>query len=84
MKIKDIAKRMNIDQYRVIEFDKEYMREQLALVGLPTPNVIWIDEISIKKQHSYLIIVCDLEKRQTIWFGGNGRSQADRDLFYAL
>jgi transposase len=67
----------------VKELEKDYMHEQLALAGPPTASVIGIDEISIKKRHSYRIIVSDLEKRQAIWFGGNGRSQADMDLFYA-
>lgn len=83
MPIKDVARRMNLDWHTVKELEKEYMREQLALAGPPMPSVIGIDEISIKKRHSYRIIVSDLEKRQAIWFGGNGRSQADMDLFYA-
>ena len=82
--IKEVAKRMNLDWHTVKELEKDYMREQLALAGPPAPSVIGIDEISIKKRHSYRIIVSDLEKRQAIWFGGNGRSQADMDLFLCL
>ena len=83
MPIKEVAKRMNLDWHTVKELEKDYMREQLALAGPPAPSVIGIDEISIKKRHSYRIIVSDLEKRQAIWFGGNGRSQTDMDQFYA-
>ena len=83
MPIKDVARRMNLDWHTVKELEKEYMREQLAIAGPPNPSVIGIDEISIKKRHTYRIIVSDLEKRRAIWFGGKGRSQADMDQFYA-
>jgi transposase len=60
------------------------MREQLRLAGPPTPRVIGIDEISIKKRHVYRIIVSDLEAKRAIWFGGDGRSEKDMDKFYAF
>ena len=76
--------RMNLDWHTVKELEKEYMREQLARAGPPGPSVIGIDEIAIRKRHTYRIVVSDLEKRRAIWFGGDGRSQADMDRFYAF
>ena len=84
MPVNDVAKRMGLDWHTVKEIDKEYMREQLARAGPPSPSVIGIDEIGIKKRHTYRIVVSDLEKRLPIWFGGDGRSQADMDQFYAF
>jgi len=84
MPIKDVAKRMGLDWHTVKELEKDYMREQLARAGPPSPRVIGIDEIAIKKRHTYRIVVSDLEKRRAIWFGGDGRSQADMDRFYAF
>ena len=83
MPIRDVARRMNLDWHTVKELEKEYMREQLARAGPPSPSVIGIDEIAIKKRHTYRIVVSDLEKRRAIWFGGDGRSEADMDRFYA-
>jgi transposase len=83
MPIKDVAKRMNLDWHTVKELEKDYMREQLARAGSPSPSVIGIDEIAIKKRHIYRIVVSDLEKRRAIWFGGEGRSERDMDQFYA-
>jgi len=60
------------------------MNEQLRLAGHPTPRVIGVDEISIKKGHSYRVVVSDLEARRAIWFVGTGRTEADMDLFYAF
>jgi transposase len=73
-----------LDWHRVKELDKVYMREQLARAGHPQPRVIGIDEISIRKRHVYRIVVSDLEQKRAIWFGGDGRSEADMDQFYAF
>jgi transposase len=84
MTIKDVARRMHLDWHAVKALDKIYMREQLARAGHPAPNVIGIDEVSIKKRHVYRIIVSDLEQKRAIWFGGNGRGETDMDMFYGF
>jgi len=84
MTIRDVARRMHLDWHAVKALDKIYMREQLARAGHPTPNVIGVDEVSIKKRHVYRIVVSDLEQKRAIWFGGKGRSEKDMDLFYAF
>lgn len=58
------------------------MREQLRRTGSPTPEAIGIDEISIRKGHTYRIVVSDLEKRRPIFLGGADRSEESMDLFY--
>jgi hypothetical protein len=63
---------------------KIYMREQIHRAGHPKPKVIGVDEIAIRKGHTYRIVVSDLEKRRAIWFGGEGRTEKDMDLFYAF
>jgi transposase len=84
MSIQDVARRMHLDWHTVKELDKIYMGEQLARAGHPAPRVIGIDEIAIKKRHVYRIVVSDLEAKQAIWFGGQGRSEQDMDQFYAF
>ena len=60
------------------------MEEQLRQAGPPNPRVIGVDEISVRKGHDYRIIVSDLETRRAIWFGGQDRSEASMDEFYAF
>ena len=38
--------------------------------------MIGIDEISIRKGHTYRIVVSDLLRGRPIWFGGDDRSEA--------
>jgi transposase len=80
--ITDVAKELHLDWHTVKELEKQYMREQLRRQGAPRPKVIGIDEVSIKKGHTYRIVVSDLERRRPIWFGGKDRSEASMDEFY--
>lgn len=80
--IKDIADELYLDWKTVKELDKQYMREKLRRAGKPNPKMIGIDEISIRKGHSYRIVVSDLEKRRAIWFGGEDRTEESMNLFF--
>jgi len=80
--IKDVAKELNLGWDAVKDLDKQYMAAQLARAGTPAPKVIGIDEISIRKGHTYRIVVSDLLRRRPIWFGGVDRSEASMSAFY--
>jgi transposase len=81
--LSEVADELGLDWHTVKELDKEYMREQLTVAGLPSPRVIGIDEIAIAPRHRYRIVVSDLELRRPIWFGGEDRSEASLNAFYA-
>ena len=81
--IKDIAAELALEWHTVRDLETQYMRAQLCRAGTPGPKVIGIDEISIRKRHTYRIVVSDLERRRPIWFGGDGRAEADMDAFFA-
>jgi transposase len=80
--IKDVAEELHLDWHTVKELDKEYMRVQLERMGAPGPKAIGIDEISIRKGHTYRIVVSDLIRHRPIWFGGEDRSEASMEQFY--
>ena len=60
----------------------EYMRAQLERAGPETPRAIGVDETSIRKGHTYRIVVSDLDRGCAIWFGGDGRKEVDMAKFY--
>jgi len=80
--IKDIAEELRLGWDAVKELDKQYMRAQLKRTGTAGPHAIGIDEISIRKGHTYRIVVSDLIRHRPIWFGGEDRSEASMDQFY--
>jgi transposase len=82
--IRDVAAEENLDWQTVKRLEKRYMAEQLERAGTAGPKVIGFDEVSIRKGHTYRIVVSDLERHRPIWFGGSDRSEASLDQFYAF
>lgn len=80
--IRDVAKELHLDWKTVKSLEEQYMREQLRRCGKPAPKIIGIDEIAIRKGHTYRIVVSDLERHRPIWFGGEDRSEESMDKFY--
>lgn len=80
--VKDVAKELHLDWHAVKELDKQYMAAQLARAGTLGPKAIGIDEISIRKGHTYRIVVSDLIRGRPIWFGGQDRSETSMAQFY--
>src|SRR5712691_11373074 len=81
--ITDVAKELRLDWHTVKALEQQYMSEQLRRAGTPGPTVLGLDEVSIKKGHTYRIVVSDLVRQRPIWFGGQDRSEASLDQFYA-
>jgi transposase len=82
--IRDVAKEHLLDWKTVKTLEMQYMREQIKRAGKPRPKVIGVDEISIRRGHTYRIVVSDLERRRPIWFGGKDRSEDSMDEFFVF
>ena len=79
MTVQDVVPETHRAWGTIRDLEREYMREPLRRAGSPAPTVVGIDAISIRKGHTYRIVVSDLERRRSIWFGGNDRSDERRD-----
>ena len=82
MTVKDVAQETHLAWWTIRDVAMEYMRAQLRRAGQPAPNVVGIDERSIRTGHTYRIVVSDLARRRPIWFGGNDRSEESMDECY--
>ncbi|MDP1538124.1 MAG: ISL3 family transposase [Burkholderiales bacterium] len=82
MTVRDVAEEFHLDWHAVKELDKQYMRAQLARAGTPAPQVIGVDEISVRKGQDYRIVVSDLLRMRPIWFGGQDRKESSMAQFY--
>ena len=80
--IRDVTRETHLDWKTIKALEKQYMEVQLRRAGTPGPQIIGIDEISVRKGHTYRIIVSDLVRQRPIWFGGTDRSEASMNLFF--
>jgi transposase len=80
--IQDVAKEFKLDWHAVKALEIQYMEAQLKAAPKTAPEAIGIDEISVRKGHTYRIVVSDLKRKVPIWFGGEDRSEASMALFY--
>jgi len=83
MTVKRVAELNNLSWDQVWRIEKCYMRrvidnhppsKQLRAIG--------IDEVSIRKGHTYAVVVADLDQKRPIWLGGQGRSEQDLAMFF--
>lgn len=83
MTVKRVAELNNLSWDQVWRMEKCYMHRLLESHP-PAKQIraIGIDEISIRKGHSYAIVVADLDQRRPIWMGGQGRTEQDMQLFF--
>jgi transposase len=83
MPVKRVAKLNNLSWDQTWRMEKCYMRRLLEQHP-PSKQLraIGIDEISIRKGHTYAIVVADLDQRRPIWLGGQGRSEQDMQQFF--
>jgi transposase len=80
--IQGVAWELKLDWHTVKTLERQYMRAQLERAATPGPKAIGIDEVSIRKGHTYRIVVSDLIRGRPIWFGGADRSEASLRQFY--
>src|SRR5262249_15649584 len=81
--IKHVAAELGLDWHTVKALEMQYMEAQLKRAGTPGPRAIGIDEIAIRKGHTYRVVVDDPDRGRPIWFGGEDRSEASMSQFYA-
>ncbi|MBI5855251.1 MAG: ISL3 family transposase, partial [Nitrospirae bacterium] len=79
MSNRSAAQMLRLHEHTVKDLDMRYMQAWLAKTPPPAPRVIGVDERSIKKGHTYRMVVSDLERGRPIWVGGQGRTNADLD-----
>ena len=83
MSNKAVAELERLHDSTVKDLSKLYMQEQVRRAGRLKPRAIGIDEIAVRKGHDYRVVVSDLDQGRPIWMGGNGRTQADVEQFFA-
>jgi transposase len=83
MTVKRVAEIYHLGWEQTWRMDKAYMKRAVERNPIPDNlRAIGIDEISVRKRHTYRITVSDLDIPRPIWIGGAGRAEEDLNLFF--
>jgi transposase len=85
MSLTAVARYHRIGWDQAWRMELEYMRDLIQRYppSASLLRVIGVDEISVRKGHTYRVVVADLDEQRPIWIGGTGRTKEDMDLFFA-
>ena len=81
MTIQDIAARLGVSTTMVRNIDKRYLKSRFSKPRLRDVTAIAIDEISVRKGHTYMTIVMDLESGAIV-FAGDGKGEKALQPFW--
>jgi transposase len=84
MPLKEVAERHRLSWGAARRLEESYMDDLLAKHPMPTNiRAIGVDEVSIRKGHSYAVTVADLDRMRPIWMSESpGRKEEDLDKFF--
>lgn len=84
MSLIDVAQRHRLSWGAARRLEMIYMKDLLAKHPPPKRlRSIGVDEVSIRKGHSYAITVADLDRQRPIWMSESpGRAEEDLDKFF--
>jgi len=82
MTVSDVARHFDLAPKTVKDIDKHFLEEQFGQTNCGNLRILAIDEIAIRKGHTYMTVVLDYETGRVVWMG-EGRGKETLDLFFA-
>lgn len=83
MTVKEVAEHLDLDPKTVKQIDKEYLEEDFGSTDTENLRVLMIDEIAVRKGHSYLTVVANYFTGRLVWMGSE-RKKSTLDKFFAI
>lgn len=71
MTVTDVATLLHLSWHQVKEIDKSELRKRHAKPDISNLRILSVDEISIRKHHHYLTIICNFETGQVVGVAEN-------------
>ena len=82
--VQDVAKRLNLDWKTVKDIDKSFLEEEFGETDYTDLTVLAVDEISIRRGHSYMTVVLDYLTGRVIWMGKGRRANTFMKFFEGM
>ncbi len=84
MTVSEVARHLNIDWKTVKNIDKFYLERDYGQPDLKGLRILAVDEISIRKGHSYLTIVLDFISGHVVFVGKKRKAKTLKRFFNQL
>jgi len=83
MTVHEVAEHLGLDWKTVKEIDKTFLEKEFGIPKLDGLRILAIDEIAVKKRHTYMTVVLDYETGRVLWMK-EGRSYNTLAGFFEL
>jgi len=84
MTVSDVARHFQLDWKTVKDIDKQYLEAHYGQPDLNGLRILAVDEISIRKGHSYLSVVLDYETGRVVYVGKDRKAKTLSRFFNRL
>jgi transposase len=84
MTVTDVARHFQLDWKTVKDIDKQYLEAHYGQPDLNGLRILAVDEISIRKGHSYLTVVLDYETGRVVYVGRHRKARTLNRFFKQL
>jgi transposase len=79
--VQDAAKHLDLDWKTVKEIDKTFLEEEYGKTEYRDLTILAVDEISIRRGHSYMTVVLDYLTGRVVWMGEGRRADTLMEFF---
>jgi len=79
--IQDVARHLSLDWKTVKDIDKAFLEEEYGETDYTDLTVLAVDEISIRRGHSYMTVVLDYLTGRVVWMGTARRADTLMKFF---
>lgn len=84
MTIKEVAIHLGLDWKTIKDIYKRHLKYKFAKEDIGCPELLAVDEISLKKGHNYLTIVINWQTGRVLWVGEGRKNETLKELLSSL
>ena len=84
MTVQDVAEHLELDPKTVKAIDKSFLEKDFGHVDMSHLRVLAIDEIAVRKGHTYMTVVMDYFSGRILWMGKDRRKETLDAFFKTL
>jgi len=82
--VQDVARHLDLDWKTVKDIDKTFLEEEYGQTDYEDLTILAVDEISIRRGHSYMTVVLDYLTGRVVWMGESRRADTLMKFFEGM